>query len=1001
MSVAHVNGQVSGIVGRTLTTTTNPSAISYGTSDTLNHQINSQTTSNPFNHFSTNVDLEYELFPNSSWDLDSNSGCGGDTPESRNNPTSNSRPPSQPAPNAAASSPQAPYTTNSTVTSHCSPLRAYSPSSMIGAHSFSNSFPFSPLQDSQQSLISGAGTINSGSSSSGAGTSVGSIGKDARGCPTPNHSGIENIGTIGASSSSSSSSSTTTSISTATTTTSVSTSSSTSSAVAAATSTISTSGTSTSSLSGTITATAAATTTTSSSSITPASLSVAPTTNLLTTAESQSNNLNTAGDSGRLRNLLTKGVNVNSGDDTQDSASVSGGGGGGSSSNNDTENQNDHRILKILLNQQDEDDYHSEHSGKVRPNPNAIPKPPSDQNKSSLGNNMLLQLLNEKNDDDDDTRAGLKKQNELLQQLLKDPDEERKMQEQKSRDDDSLLRSLGFRSSTPPSSQSSDHVHGGSSQSGQKRPGEDGDINMAVKRPMDGTHQVSSSGSSTTSQTPSKLWERNKMLASLLAKEPSQPTIIPPIPASVISATPQMTSGTPVTTTHNYQPPPMYQQQTRVRFTGQAGIRQTAAPFTQQQQQQQLQLQLQRNKLLQQQQLKQRLLQQQQQQQLLIPSNATAPDQISGIHNIDNLMNNTVAPNVSLQRSSVSDSQISPGYGGSVQLSTNHRLSHSYSHPSTINQHPAVNNNFNSGQQVSATARLSPHSPAGMLSFSHPQPLSPRVSQGNYVNNPRMFNVNQTRAQQQQQQQPATQQQLQQQRSMPSPGSAVSARQSPYPAEVFPPPASPTASQFPPVPNPGNANPTAQYRLQRASSTPTATTQLPGGIGSPRLYGGVSKDQQQTLLSPSHPRGGCQTTPTHNQHNVTNQNQHFTNQQHTSMLYRQTGNNVSNHDVQKNQFCYEQGSVSVYSSGPEDPRSMSSSNPVNHQMGGNTSGPGNMTSEFVRQELRAVVGARTQQRVPNNIQNNLIGQVSQDELEALGLSFEMSPAEYYGGSGAR
>lgn len=111
-----------------------------------------------------------------------------------------------------------------------------------------------------------------------------------------------------------------------------------------------------------------------------------------------------------------------------------------------------------------------------------------------------------------------------------------------------------------------------------------------------------------------------------------------------------------------------------------------------------------------------------------------------------------------------------------------------------------------------------------------------------------------------------------------------------------------------------------------------------GGIGSPRLYGGVTKEQQQTLLSPSHPRGGCQTTPTHNQHNVTNQNQHFTNQQH-SMLYRQTGNSVSNHDVQKNQFCYEQGSVSVYSSGAEDPRSMSSSNPVNHQMGGKSCDP--------------------------------------------------------------
>ena len=41
-----------------------------------------------------------------------------------------------------------------------------------------------------------------------------------------------------------------------------------------------------------------------------------------------------------------------------------------------------------------------------------------------------------------------------------------------------------------------------------------------------------------------------------------------------------------------------------------------------------------------------------------------------------------------------------------------------------------VNNNFNSGQQVAAAAaRLSPHSPAALMSFSHPQPLSPRVSQ--------------------------------------------------------------------------------------------------------------------------------------------------------------------------------------------------------------------------------------------------------------------------------
>lgn len=107
---------------------------------------------------------------------------------------------------------------------------------------------------------------------------------------------------------------------------------------------------------------------------------------------------------------------------------------------------------------------------------------------------------------------------------------------------------------------------------------------------------------------------------------------------------------TPVTTSHSYQPPPIYQQQSRMRFNTQPGVRQTTAQFTQQQQ---LQMQQQRTKMIQQQQqqqLKQRLLQQQQQQQLLIPSNATATDQITtGIHNIDNLLNNTVAPNVSLQ----------------------------------------------------------------------------------------------------------------------------------------------------------------------------------------------------------------------------------------------------------------------------------------------------------------------------------------------------------------
>lgn len=106
------------------------------------------------------------------------------------------------------------------------------------------------------------------------------------------------------------------------------------------------------------------------------------------------------------------------------------------------------------------------------------------------------------------------------------------------REEDSLLRNLGFRNTTPSPSQSGDNVGHSSSQVGQKRPGEDGDLNIAAKRPMDGSHQVSSSGTSTNAT--SKLWERNKMLASLLAKQPPQPTTIPPIPASVISATPQV-----------------------------------------------------------------------------------------------------------------------------------------------------------------------------------------------------------------------------------------------------------------------------------------------------------------------------------------------------------------------------------------------------------------------------------------------------------------------------
>lgn len=91
-----------------------------------------------------------------------------------------------------------------------------------------------------------------------------------------------------------------------------------------------------------------------------------------------------------------------------------------------------------------------------------------------------------------------------------------------------------------------------------------------------------------------------------------------------------------------------------------------------------------------------------------------------------------------------------------------------------------------------------------------------------------MFNVNQARGQQQQQ---PSNQQLQQ-RSMPSPGTTIqAARQSFSSADAFPPPVSPTATQFSPVPNnqQQNSTSTPYTRLQRVPSAPTTPiTQLSG-----------------------------------------------------------------------------------------------------------------------------------------------------------------------------
>ncbi|KAG5896380.1 hypothetical protein JTB14_009587 [Gonioctena quinquepunctata] len=161
--------------------------------------------------------------------------------------------------------------------------------------------------------------------------------------------------------------------------------------------------------------------------------------------------------------------------------------------NADNNDKNKDRILKELLNQQDEDSLRNDNRCSPRGlsgrGAMAGPSEPPKSSSSSTGNNMLRQLLNDKSDEDDDveSRAGMKKKSELLQQLLKperDCDDDKKSELRCH--EDTLMRSLGF-----PSSPSSDR--------NRKRSSDDRDENPA--------------------------------------KRTSKP--IPPIPESILTATPQ------------------------------------------------------------------------------------------------------------------------------------------------------------------------------------------------------------------------------------------------------------------------------------------------------------------------------------------------------------------------------------------------------------------------------------------------------------------------------
>ncbi|XP_026675824.1 uncharacterized protein LOC103524685 [Diaphorina citri] len=395
----------------------------------------------------------------------------------------------------------------------------------------------------------------------------------------------------------------------------------------------------------------------------------------------------------------------------------------------------------------------------------------------------------------------------------------------------------------------------------------------------------------------------------------------------------------------------------------------------------------QRQKMIQQQ--RQRLLQQQQQQQVVIPpshaqadhnmdsliNNTVAPNvSLQSYHNIDSLINNTIAPNVSLQRSnSVPDSP--SGYnllGNSGPNGPNSNPAGQMSPRSQPNQQNPYPPSFSNG------LRLSPGSP-----YQGTQ-LSPRVSQSggqtpNYSQQntwspqqqqAQVTNSNQTRLSIQQQQnpmlsaqltgnsfpvttrvttaggntsgylsqqqqspgqsQPGAQQRLPSQQPSQLPGvrslTSPGARHSPFPPEVSP----NTAASY---------QQGAQFRLggQRASGpqTPTATTHLPGA--SIRHYNAMSPHHVYSPDQSSSPY--CYDSP---------------------LVYQDRG-----------RMGMSPGSV------PGPPPNVGS-------------GTNNGVTDYVRQEIRAIVGAR--QQGPRPTQQIQVGpgqSVSAADCEALGLYLEM------------
>uniref|UniRef100_A0A1B0CR09 Uncharacterized protein n=1 Tax=Lutzomyia longipalpis TaxID=7200 RepID=A0A1B0CR09_LUTLO len=356
------------------------------------------------------------------------------------------------------------------------------------------------------------------------------------------------------------------------------------------------------------------------------------------------------------------------------------------------------------------------------------------------------------------------------------------------------------------------------------------------------------------------------------------------------------------------------------------------AGHQQQQQQQQQQINantvarfqlMQQHRLMQQQQQKEqreRLLQQQQKQQMVVPVNATAgADQLClnpGMTNIESLLNNTVAPNVSLQRSTsvVSDAQLSPGFTqpmmqqqqqGSTQrtpfspqpnqgyqqasFNTNNAQRLSPLQQQQLSQQQQQQQQqqqmgFTGATGANGSAQLSPRQPPfGAQSAIHqqqtPQTVATSVQQQQQWTQ-QQANV---RLSLQQQQNPMLNAQLtnvvgfnsrqfqtQRQRSLNSPGTPVS-RQNSFPGpDGFPGPPSPTQSPYGAatggnvVPGQAGVFNQQQLRMQRQASVPQATQHLPGANNNGArefLRAHVQNRQTGQVRTPQSPHSGMGQSP--------------------------------------------------------------------------------------------------------------------------------------------